>query len=164
MKELKDRIKELRKALGLSQVKFGERIGSSGGSIANYEVGISTPLKSVVTAICKEFNVSETWLRTGEGEMFNQEVDEITALSKAYPNLSAESLLFIRRFVELPREAQDATWNFLINLVSEMQQKPEKPEEPKRRTIEIPDLDNLTDEEIVKLVRREDRLQKEAGP
>lgn len=118
---MKDRIKELRKSLGLSQVKFGERIGCSGGAIANYEIGASVPLKSVILAICKEFNVSEDWLRNGEGDMFVKEADEFATLAKAHPNLTADSLTFIRRFVELPPEAQDATWNFLIGLVGELQ-------------------------------------------
>ena len=64
------RIKELRKALGLNQTEFGEKIGIKQGSVAGYESGVRTPLDSVILSMCREFNVSEKWLRTGEGEMF----------------------------------------------------------------------------------------------
>ena len=67
---MNERIKELRKALGLNQTEFGERIGIKQGSVAGYESGIRTPLDSVILSMCREFNVNEEWLRTGEGEMF----------------------------------------------------------------------------------------------
>lgn len=69
---LKDRLKILRKALGLTQKEFASRIGISRGSIATYETREGTPGNSVVGLICREFNVSEEWLRTGDGEMFVQ--------------------------------------------------------------------------------------------
>lgn len=67
---MNERIKELRKALGLNQTEFGEKIGIKQGSVAGYESGVRTPLDSVVLSMCREFNVNEKWLRTGEGEMF----------------------------------------------------------------------------------------------
>ena len=67
---MKDRIRLLRKELKLSQTDFGERIGVKQASVAGYEAGIRTPLDAVITSICREFNVSEDWLRTGKGEMF----------------------------------------------------------------------------------------------
>lgn len=67
---MKDRIRLLRKELKLNQTDFGERIGVKQASIAGYEAGIRTPLDAVITSICREFNVSEDWLRTGKGEMF----------------------------------------------------------------------------------------------
>lgn len=68
---LNKRIRELRKALGLNQTDFGEKIGIKQGSIAGYESGSRTPIDSVVLSMCREFNVNEEWLRTGDGEMFN---------------------------------------------------------------------------------------------
>lgn len=67
---MKDRILLLRKELKLNQTDFGERIGVKQASVAGYEAGIRTPLDAVITSICREFNVSEDWLRTGKGEMF----------------------------------------------------------------------------------------------
>lgn len=66
-----NRIKELRQALGLTQQEFADRIGVKRGAIANYEIGRNAS-DTAVALICREFCVSERWLRTGEGEMFVQ--------------------------------------------------------------------------------------------
>ena len=55
----------------MTQQKFGERIGVKGNTVAQYEMGRNEPIDSVFSLICREFNVNEEWLRTGEGEMFN---------------------------------------------------------------------------------------------
>ena len=65
---MKDRIKAVRKELALNQTDFGSRIGVKQGTVAAYENGSRIPLDSVIVSICREFGVSEHWLRTGEGE------------------------------------------------------------------------------------------------
>ena len=67
---MNDRIKSLRKQLGLTQEEFAARIRVKRGAIANYEIGRNEPVDSVLSLICREFSVNEQWLRTGEGEMF----------------------------------------------------------------------------------------------
>lgn len=70
MRPIKDRIKTLRKALGLTQQEFADKIGIKRGAVANYELGRNEPIDAVLSLICREFRVDEHWLRTGEGEMF----------------------------------------------------------------------------------------------
>ena len=70
-----DRIKALRENLGndgkkMSQTEFGKRIGLSQNAIANVENGNNGASESAILNIVREFHVNETWLRTGEGEMF----------------------------------------------------------------------------------------------
>lgn len=79
---MKDRIKQLRKALDLTQQEFADKIGIKRNSLANYETGRNTPMDAILISICREFDVNEKWLRTGEGDMFIQvpEDDEIAAL------------------------------------------------------------------------------------
>ena len=67
---MKDRIRALRKALGLNQSDFGNKIGVKQGTVAGYETGVRNPLDTVISSICREFDVNEAWLRTGEGDMF----------------------------------------------------------------------------------------------
>ena len=67
---MQGRIKELRKSLGLTQAEFGAKIGIKQNTVATYEMGRNSPTDTVITLICREFGVSETWLRTGAGEMF----------------------------------------------------------------------------------------------
>lgn len=70
--ELKDRIKLVRKDLEMTMEKFGEQIGVSKSAVNMLEKGTNTPSVQTIKAICREFNVSEDWLRNGEGEMYNQ--------------------------------------------------------------------------------------------
>lgn len=63
------RIKELRNSLDLTQQKFADRLGIQRGAIANYELERNVPIDAVISLICREFNVRESWLRDGDGEM-----------------------------------------------------------------------------------------------
>lgn len=64
-----DRIKAVRISAGLSQEKFGAKVKISGASVSLLESGRNNASEQTRSLICKEFNVNETWLRTGEGEM-----------------------------------------------------------------------------------------------
>lgn len=67
---MKDRIKKIRKELDLTQQKFADRIGMKQNTIAQYEMGRTIPSDAIIFSICREFNVSEEWLRTGQGDIF----------------------------------------------------------------------------------------------
>ena len=66
---MEQRIKTIRKSNNLTQTEFGKRIGVKGNTVTNYETGLRIPSEAVILAICREFDVSERWLRTGEGVM-----------------------------------------------------------------------------------------------
>ena len=72
---MKDRIKSVRKMLKLTQQEFADRIGIKRNTVGLYEIGQSGVSDAVIKSICREFNVDETWLRTGEGEMFRKRTD-----------------------------------------------------------------------------------------
>lgn len=72
---MKERIKAVRKALNLTQTEFGDRVSLKQSTITSYENGIRTPSNAIISAICKEFSVNETWLKTGQGDMFQRESD-----------------------------------------------------------------------------------------
>lgn len=69
---MKDRLFHLRKeVLHLSREKFGAPIGMTDSELKNIEYG-KTQLKEIkIPLICSTYNVNETWLRTGEGEIFH---------------------------------------------------------------------------------------------
>lgn len=67
-----ERIKELRKYLGLTQAEFGEKIAMRQTGVAWLESGDRKITDRVITTICAVFGVDEIWLRTGEGEMFRE--------------------------------------------------------------------------------------------
>lgn len=65
-----ERVREVRKALGLTLEKFGEKIGMKKNSVSQLENGKNSVTEQVVKAICREYNVDYMWLTTGDGEMF----------------------------------------------------------------------------------------------
>lgn len=67
---MNNRIRELRKALNLSQKEFAEKIGLKQNAISYMEKSGSTVTEQNIKAICSQFSVNETWLRTGSGKMF----------------------------------------------------------------------------------------------
>lgn len=66
---MKNRIKEIRKINGLTQQEFADKLGVSKQNIVNYECRDKIPSQSAIANICRTFNVNETWLLTGTGEM-----------------------------------------------------------------------------------------------
>lgn len=81
---MKERIKELRKSLGITQQDFADKLGLKRNTIATYEIGKAVPSDRVVSDLCNKYNVNEEWLRTGEGEMFvalnrTQQIAQLTA-------------------------------------------------------------------------------------
>ena len=98
---MNERIKELRKALGLTQQDFADRIGSVQNTITGYETGRRAPSNQVVALICREFNVNENWLRTGEGQMFIQVSRDEEIAAFIGDVLSGETGDFRRRLISV---------------------------------------------------------------
>lgn len=67
---MKDRVKNLRKSLNLSQEAFGARIGITKASVSQIERGTNSASASTIKCIANEFGVNENWLRTGDGSMY----------------------------------------------------------------------------------------------
>ncbi|MEA5016155.1 MAG: helix-turn-helix transcriptional regulator [Candidatus Limiplasma sp.] len=74
-----DRIKQLRKAKGLTVEQFGESLGGSKSVAANLEYGRVEPSEMVLNLICLKHGVSYKWLKDGIGEMYASEEDEVLA-------------------------------------------------------------------------------------
>lgn len=117
---MNQRIRQLRKQLGLSQTEFGERLGIKQTTVAGYETGGRTPIDAVVSLICREFNVSETWLRTGEGEMFvtlsrDQKISEFIG-----DILGDEKADFQRKMVGILAELSEDEWKVLRDIACKL--------------------------------------------
>ena len=114
-----ERIKELRKALGLTQQKFADGMGVKQNTIAQYESGRNAPIDAVITLICRTYGVNEAWLRTGEGEMFqpksrNDELlDYARRLAEGDPgSIRAKILTAMTRLT-------DAQWEVLAQVAAQ---------------------------------------------
>lgn len=117
---MKERIKELRKTLGLTQQEFADRLGISRGNIATYETRDGSPGTSVIALICREFNVNEKWLRTGEGETFAPKTEEEALASAVARLITGESVEFKRRLVIALSTLKDEHWLLLEEKLKEI--------------------------------------------
>ena len=110
---MKDRIKRLRKKLGLNQTEFGARVGVKGNTIGNYEIGLRSPSEAVIVSICREFNVNEVWLRTGEGdEMFIPKTTS-SEISSFIGEILRGEPDFRRRFIAVLARMTPDEWKLL---------------------------------------------------
>ena len=116
---MNERLKELRKTLKLTQQEFADRIHVSRGALAVYKIGRNEPIGAVVDLICREFDVNEHWLRTGEGEMFIAKTpgDEIAAfmgdILRGEPD-------FRQRFIAVLSRMTADEWKLLERKVLEL--------------------------------------------
>lgn len=117
---MNERIKLLRKALELNQTDFGARIGVKQGTVAAYESGARVPLDSVIVSICREFGVSESWLRSGEGEMFLQlsREEEITKFCMSI--IRDPDSEFQRQFVSVLARLEPPQWQLLADMADKL--------------------------------------------
>lgn len=113
---MKDRIREVREHFGLSMEKFGSRIGIGKASISLLESGKNNPSIQTIALICREFGVNEQWLRTGEGEMFEQtRASVLDRLSTEY-DLSSEQRSVIEAFLDLDPQERDVILKYVHNV------------------------------------------------
>lgn len=108
---MKERIKKIRRELNLTQQEFAERIGVKRNTIANYETGRNDPVDSVISLICREFNVREEWLRTGEGEMFKPKPSDILDQLAYKYKLFNFDYVMIEKFLAMPPDLRRAIYD-----------------------------------------------------
>lgn len=117
-----DRLRDLRKALGLNQVEFGERIGIGGTAISKIEKGDRGLTEALLRSICREFNVNEEWLRYGTGQMFSQKnTDLIDQLSNKY-DLGLYGRQLLETYLELSDADKRAVERFVVHLTANVEE------------------------------------------
>ena len=122
---MNERIKVLRKELGLTLDKFGERLGVTKTTISRLENGINNVTEQMIKSICREFNVNENWLRTGEGEMFTEIDEEARLMQWAGRVLSRQDSDFQHRFVKMLMALTPEQWLLLEEKINELASNPD---------------------------------------
>lgn len=117
---MKGRIKQIRKELDLTQQEFADRIGIARGNVGAYEVGKNAPSDAVISLICREFNVNEHWLRTGQGEMFvkqsrNEQMAKLTRML-----LNEEEDSFKNRLISVLANLKEEQWQVLADIAEQL--------------------------------------------
>ena len=118
-----ERIKEIRKYLDLTMEKFGERLGVGKTAISKLENNERNLTDQMAVSICREFDVNETWLRTGEGEMFvpktrNQQITDFLG-----DLIKEEDGTFKKRLIEAMSKLDKKDWEELERLVNKLTKK-----------------------------------------
>lgn len=103
-----ERVKQVRKELGLSLEKFGEKIGLRKSSLSQIENGINNLTDQTIRGICREYNVSYDYLMDGEGEMFTDLPDTILDELCIQYDLDDIDRKIMEIYLELPVEARQA--------------------------------------------------------
>lgn len=160
-----DRIKLLRKEkLNLTMEKFGEALGISKAAISRIESGIVTLTDQNRRSICREFNVSERWLRTGEGEPFikKSRSDEIFEYVARIQGVNDN---FKAQFAAALTALEEEDWKIILDVVNDIKEK-SLAEKRKAEPELVPEPSTITDltPEEQELIRqhREKRKQMDA--
>lgn len=125
---MNERIRELRKLLGLTLEKFGAPLGVGKTAISKIENGDRGVTDQMIKSICREYNVNEEWLVHGTGEMFSEVDREDQIMRWAASVLKEDSASFRKRFIAMLSSLREEDWIFL--------------EEKARMLIDLRDHDN----------------------
>lgn len=134
---MNDRLVELRKKhLKMTQADFAKRLKLSQGAIGNYELGTRPLNDRTISDICREFGVNESWLRSGEGEIFAQpesfSLDEF-ARSRGASDLDLE---IAKAYFDMPPDLRHAVIEHFKNYLSKEKMPPVQIEQEASEDIE----------------------------
>ena len=106
MKEMNERISTIIEASGIKKTVFADRLNVSQAFVSQLCSGVKQPSDRTIADICREFNVNEDWLRTGEGEMLKDEDDS-----------------FRRQLVEALAQLDEKEWEVLAGIAKKLTKK-----------------------------------------
>jgi len=121
-----NRIKELRTVLlkeknnrKYTQKEFSDILGLSENFIWQIEKGERIPSDRTISDICREFGVNEVWLRTGEGEPFQEESREEQILRAATQTVRSSNE-FRKQVAFLLAQLSESDWEVLGNIYKKL--------------------------------------------
>ena len=116
---INERIRALRKELGMNQTEFAERIALSQSHLTSVELGKKSVTDRTIKLICVEFGISEDWLRTGKEPMF-VEIDEEDKFSQAFAAASMEEDDFAKalliEYMSLSKEDREVVKQMILRI------------------------------------------------
>lgn len=115
-----ERIKEIRKSLGLTLEKFGEPLGVKKNSISQIETGKNGLTDQLAKAICREYNVNFDFLMYGEGEMFDDLPQTIVDELCVQYDLNDFDKTLVEMYVSLPAGSRERIKEYMKQLVKKV--------------------------------------------
>lgn len=115
-----ERVKKLRKELGLTLEKFGAPLGVQRSALSMIENDKSGIGDRTILLICREYGVSEAWLRDGDGEMFVPVTRNEKIARFAGELMKDETPDFRRQLVEILADLNDEQWDALADFAEKL--------------------------------------------
>ena len=110
----------MRKALKMNQAEMGKKINVSQAHISALEKGIKSVTDRIISDYCREFNVSEQWLHTGQGEMFIENDETIIAELATEYNLDDFDKTFITHYLQLDSTERKTIKEYVLTLATQL--------------------------------------------
>lgn len=114
---MKDRFKELRKELNVTQQEFADKLKISRNFVAQIEMGSKVPSDRTIDDVCREFNVNEEWLRTGNGDIFIPGIKDKQISAMLADVMKSGEDSFRHRLVSALARLDDEGWDNLEKLI-----------------------------------------------
>ena len=120
MSGLKERLKLLRKTLGLSQAQFAQRLGTSKDLISKYEQGRRMIPDKTLRLISHTFGVSYEWLKTGKGEMWERKEEPPVWLKEFLEGADEKELKILKALIDMLKEVPDEEKDLLFLMLKKL--------------------------------------------
>lgn len=127
METIGNRISAIIDSKDITRSAFAERIGVSPAYVTMLIGDKNIPSDLVVNAICREFRVNETWLRTGEGKPFVDSPSSVVDQLAAHYRLCPEATAMVEKFVVLDPTAQKAVFAYMCAVVDQIRGTEDEP-------------------------------------
>ena len=152
MLTINERIRNLRKdQLHLNQTEFAELLGMKQTSVSSFEKQGATVTEQTIKSICREFNVNESWLRDGTGDIFVK-LDRDAEIEKRLSEiLSDSSDSFKKRFISMMLKLNEEEWQWIADKAYELI--------AERAPEDLPEPDPVADAEAAYIKSRSDSAQ-----
>ena len=116
MSTINERFRQLREAKGLSQEDFAGGAHRTRSEIKNIEYGKTVPKEEVILSVCAAYNVNESWLRTGEGEMMRPVTRNEKIAAFMGDVMRSEDEDFRKRLLGVLERLEPAEWKLLESM------------------------------------------------
>lgn len=123
MREMNERISAIIEASGIKKTVFADRLNVSQAFVSQLCSGVKQPSDRTIADICREFNVNEDWLRTGEGEMFKPLSRSETIAKFAGELMKDEDDSFRRQLIEALAQLDEKEWEVLEGIAKRLTKK-----------------------------------------
>lgn len=120
---MNERIREVRKMLGLTMEKFGSRLGVKRNTVSQWESGTNNVPEQMIKSICREYGVDYLWLTEGKGQMFLEmsRDDEVLKYTQdLLDDTEDEVANSIKNFIVSYYKMDDNSKSILRNLINEL--------------------------------------------